>query len=136
MVGPRWPGASRGQHCLAVARIGDTVMNDVAKKMRTGEAPLPARCIGAQLPQALARGNEQRCAARPRDIDLRHVVLPTPGLPKLRLRLGSDKTPSRDSSRIYPLQSTSVVVMPRRVRAIAPEKNMTIKVGDRLPPAP
>lgn len=24
--------------------------------------------------------------------------------------------------------------MPRRVRAIAPEKNMTIKVGDRLPP--
>jgi hypothetical protein len=72
------------------------MMNDVAEKMRAGEAPLAACRIGAQLPQALARGNEQCYAAPPRDVDLRHVVLPTSGLPKLRLRLSSDKTLLRD----------------------------------------
>src|SRR5260370_30080094 len=44
--------ASRGQECPAVARIGDAMMNDVAEKVRTGEAPLAARRVGTQLPQA------------------------------------------------------------------------------------
>ena len=48
-----------GEHRLAVTRIGDAMMHDVAEELRPGEAPGATRCIGVHLPKPLARRNEQ-----------------------------------------------------------------------------
>src|SRR5450631_468640 len=87
--------ASCRKQDLAVARVGDAMMDDVAEKMRAGKAPYTAGRIGIELPQTLARRNEQRCAPPPRVVELCHLALPTSGPQKLRLRIISHKTPAQ-----------------------------------------
>src|SRR5450755_3032751 len=95
-------------------------MDDVAEKMRAGKAPYTAGRIGIELPQTLARRNEQCCAPPPRVVELCHLALPTSGPQKLRLRFISHKTSAQDiclaDHDIYPLQSMPVFVTPARSR--------------------
>ena len=58
------PGPRRREQRLAVARIEQRVMDDVAEKMRTGQLPLPPRGIAAERPQPFARRHQQGCASR------------------------------------------------------------------------
>src|SRR3989442_14884954 len=68
------PGARRGEHGLAVTRVGDTVMDDVAEKLRPREPPGSARRFAVQLPQPFSCRNKQRRAAAPGRLCLRHLL--------------------------------------------------------------
>ena len=70
------PGARRSEHALAVAGVGDAVMDDVAEKLRPREPPGSARCLAVQLPQPFSCRNKQRRAATPRRLCLRHFASP------------------------------------------------------------
>jgi hypothetical protein len=71
------------------------VVHDVAQELRPGDAPASARGIAVQLPQALARREQQAHATRSHlrslrhDILLQRVVASEP--PKLRFRARADK---------------------------------------------
>jgi hypothetical protein len=71
------------------------VVHDVAQELRPGDAPASARRIAVQLPQALARREQQAHATRRHLRSLRHDVLlqrvVAIGLPKLRFRARADK---------------------------------------------
>jgi hypothetical protein len=71
------------------------VVHDVTEELRPGDAPAPARRIAVQLPQTLARREQQAHATRRHLRSLRHDVLlhrvVAIGLPKLRFRARVDK---------------------------------------------
>src|SRR5450755_5093427 len=101
-------------------------MDDVAEKMRAGKAPYAAGRIGIELPQTLARRNEQCCAPPPRVVELCHLALPT--------SVTAEITPSvhfpQDAGAIYlprgPRHLSATIDPPslsrRRARAIVPEE--------------
>ena len=70
------PGARRSEHGFAVTRVRDTVMDDVAEKLRPREPPGPTRRLAVQLPQPFSCRNKQRRAATPRRLCLRHFASP------------------------------------------------------------
>jgi peroxiredoxin len=128
-----------GEHRLAVARVGDAVMHDVAEKLRPRKAPRAARGIGVQLPEPLARRNKQRQPACAGSFRLRHE---TP-LDEPRLRT-AEVTPSRRSRQDLPSAGArgTVAIFRYNHRPIATRHagarssrgaTMTIKVGDQLP---
>ena len=53
------PGVDRDHERLAVARVHDHVMDDVADEHTIGKLPLPARLIAAQNERAFARADQQ-----------------------------------------------------------------------------
>src|SRR4029079_2132124 len=72
---PELAGGGPGKHRLAVARVGDAVVHDMAKELRPGDAPAAARGVAVQLPQALARRAEQTPPNARHLRSLRHDVL-------------------------------------------------------------
>ena len=73
--GPEVSGARRRQDRASVARIRDTMMNDVPEKLRSRKVPGPARRVAMELPQSLARSDKQGDKTAPCGLELRHVVL-------------------------------------------------------------
>jgi len=122
------------------------MMNDVTEELRPGKPPSPSRRIAVQLPQALARREQQAHATRRLLRSLRHDVLlhrvVAVGLSKLRFRARADKCRARAgiatiSGTICDLSPACAFGLHMPAMSVAIHHSgrniMTIKVGDRLP---